>query len=160
MEKRKPKIEDNEERGEWAEIIFMARAIKHGIAISKPWGDSRSYDFVVGRPGRSFAVQVKCTTFEIPTGANKDYVCNITSGRPYSRGSFDFLAAYLVSEDAWYIVPEEDVLGKKSISLATNCFEARYEEYREAWHSLEDKLDDGETIDIQACAEAWPEAWN
>jgi hypothetical protein len=52
------------------------------------------------------------------------------------------------------------VLGKKSISLATNCFEARYEEYREAWHSLEDKLDDGETIDIQACAEAWPEAWN
>jgi hypothetical protein len=73
-----------------------------------------------------------------------------------SRGSFDFLAAYLVYEDVWYIVPEEDVLGKKSISLATNCFEARYEQYREAWHLLEDKPDSGEAIDIQACVEEFP----
>jgi hypothetical protein len=49
----------------------------------------------------------------------------------------------------------------KSISLATNCVEARYEEYREAWHLLEDKPeDDGETIDIQAGAEEGPQVWD
>jgi hypothetical protein len=51
MKKRKPKIEDNKQRGEWAELIFMARATERGIAISKPWGDSRSYDFSSGASG-------------------------------------------------------------------------------------------------------------
>jgi hypothetical protein len=161
MEKRKPKIQDKKRRGEWAEMIFMARAAERGIAISKPWGDTTSYDFVVGRPGRFRAVQVKCTIFEIAEGLDKGWLCTVcSSGRPYARGSFDFLAAYVIYEDAWYIVPEDETLGKKSISLATNCVEARYEEYREAWHLLEDKPDGGEPIDIQACAEVWPEAWN
>lgn len=62
-------------------------------------------------------------------------------------------------EDAWYIIPEAEILGKKSISLATNCVEARYEEYREAWHLIEDKPDEEETITIQACAEEI-DTWN
>jgi hypothetical protein len=133
MEKRKPKIQDKKRRGEWAEMIFMARAAERGIAICKLWGDTTSFDFVVGRPGRFLAVQVKCTIFQIAEGLDKGWLCTVcSSGRPYARGSFDFLAAYLVYEDAWYIIPEEIILGLKSISLATNCIEARYEECREA----------------------------
>ncbi len=113
MEKRKPKIEDKKRRGEWAEMIFTVRAAERGIAISKPWGDTTSYDFVVGRPGRFRAVQVKCAIFEIAEGLDKGWLCTVCgSGRPYARGSFDFLAAYLVYEDAWYIIPEEETLKK------------------------------------------------
>jgi hypothetical protein len=151
MEKRKPRIADKKERGEWAEMIFMARAAERGIAINKPWG-TRSYDFVIGRPGRFLAVQVKCTVFELGKDADKGYMCTVCSAaRPYARGSFDFLAAYVIYEDAWYIIPEEEILGKKTVSLSTKCIEARYEEYREAWHLLEDPA--AETIEIQACAE-------
>lgn len=155
MGKREPKIRDKKERGEWAEMVFMERAAERGIAVSRPWG-TRSYDFVVGRPGRFLAVQVKCTIFELgKDGVDKGYMCSVcTSSRPYAQGSFDFLAAYLVYEDAWYIIPEAEMLGKKTVSLATNCVESRYEEFREAWHLLEEPRDDGgEKIEIQACAD-------
>jgi hypothetical protein len=37
-------------RGEWVELQFMARAHAHGLVVSKPWGDSARYDFVVESP--------------------------------------------------------------------------------------------------------------
>ena len=43
-------------------------------------------------------------------------------------------------EDAWYIIPEEKVRGKLSISLLTQCSESRYEEYREAWHLMREAI--------------------
>jgi len=141
MNKRKPKIiEDKKQRGEWAESLFMARASEHGLPVSKPWGDSSSYDFVVGRPGRFVAVQVKSTVAHSENG--KGYVCSVCSShKRYRRGSFDFLAAYVVFEEAWYIIPEENIRGKLSISLLTQCSESRYEDYREAWHLMREALE-------------------
>jgi hypothetical protein len=134
MTRRKPRIiKDKKVRGEWAESIFIARASEHGLAVSKPWGDSSSYDCVVGTPGRFVAVQVKSTTAELVTG--KGYNCSVcSSGKPYRAGSFDYLAAYVVPEDAWYIVPAKEIRGMKSISLSTET--GRYEKYLEAWHLL------------------------
>jgi hypothetical protein len=140
MNKRKPNIiEDKKQRGEWAESVFLARAHEHGLPVSRPWGDTNSYDFVVGRPGRFVAVQVKCTVARSENG--KGYVCSVCSShKRYRRGSFDFLVAYVVFEDAWYIIPEEKVHGKLSISLLTQCSESRYEGYREAWHLLREAI--------------------
>ena len=50
---------DKKLRGEWAEMVFMTRAIELGLPISKPWGEMQGYDFVVGRTGRFVSVQVK-----------------------------------------------------------------------------------------------------
>ncbi|HWY22284.1 MAG TPA: group I intron-associated PD-(D/E)XK endonuclease [Candidatus Acidoferrum sp.] len=103
--KQKPKITDKKLRGEWAEMVFMTRATELGIPISKPWGEMRSYDFIVGRPRHFVSVQVKSTIYELGTG----YVCAIKGGhKPYPPGSFDFLAAYVVDENAWYIIPEKE----------------------------------------------------
>src|SRR5258708_33943190 len=66
--KRKPKIADKKRRGEWAELHFMVRAIDHDLPVSKPWGDSRTYDCVVGWPGRFVAVQGETTTREAEEG--------------------------------------------------------------------------------------------
>ncbi len=98
MKRRKPGIiKDPKSRGEWVESVFMVRAGEQGLAVSKPWGDSRSYDFVVGRPGRFVSVQVKSTTVESGGG----YACAIRKqNQGYARGSFDFVAAYVVQEDA------------------------------------------------------------
>jgi hypothetical protein len=135
VKRRKPRIiKDKKERGEWAESVFIARASEEGLAASKPWGDSRSYDCVVGRPGKFVAVQVKCTVFRNPEG--EGYICSTCSShKPYRPGAFDYLAAYVIPEDAWYIIPAKEIRGLKSISLCT-VGEAKYEQYREAWRLL------------------------
>jgi len=134
--RRKPKIiKDKKKRGEWAESMFLARASEEGLSASKPWGDSRSFDCVVGRPGKFVAVQVKCTIAKLESG--EGYICSTCSShKPYKKGSFDYLAAYVIPEDVWYIIPGRLVFGLKSISLCTVSGEAKYEEYREAWSLL------------------------
>ena len=134
MKNQKPKIiEDKKQRGEWAESVFMARANEHGLPVSKPWGELSSYDFVIGKTGRFVSVQVKSTLSKEKTG----YVCTVRGGhRAYDTGSFDFLAAYVVPEDAWYIIPAKLIHGKECITLYPNSPTAKYERYREAWALL------------------------
>ena len=136
--RRKPKIiQDKKKRGEWAESVFISRCSEEELPASKPWGDSRSFDCVVGRPGRFVAVQVKCTLAKLESG--EGYTCSVCSGhKPYPPGSFDFLAAYVIPEDVWYIIPEKEVRGMLSISLCTSGpgAEMKYERYREAWGLL------------------------
>ncbi len=134
MQKRKPKIiQDKKKRGEWAESVFMARAGEHGLPVSKPWGEMCSYDFVIGKTGRFASVQVKSTICQ----SKKGYDCTVRGGhKAYPAGSFDFVAAYVVPEDAWYIIPAKVIRGNKSIRLYPKLPTARYEKYREAWHLL------------------------
>jgi len=157
MRKRKIKIKiikDPKKRGEWVETVFVARATEHGLPVSKPWGDSESYDYVVGRPGRFVGVQVKSTTHENGGG----YVCVIRKqGKAYTRGSFDFVAAYVVPEDVWYIIPVRDIRGRECVSLCSNSKRNENEKYREAWHLLreaaepeEDAQGAGDSAEIES----------
>jgi len=155
MKKRKAKIiKDKKKRGEWAESVFLARANEEGLPASKPWGDSNRYDCVVGQPRKFVAVQVKCTIAKLESG--EGYICSVSSShKPYPPGSFDFLAAYVIPEDAWYIIPEKEIRGLKSISLCTMGpgSEAKYEQYREAWGLLRKASEIGEA---ESGAEASP----
>jgi hypothetical protein len=135
--------------------VFLVRAGEEGLPASKPWGDSSSYDCVVGRPGKFVAVQVKCTIAKLERG--EGYICSVCSShKPYPPGSFDFVAAYVVVEDAWYIIPEKEIRGLKSISLCTAGLgsEAKYEPYREAWGLLRkaSEIGDAESSVEQASA--------
>jgi hypothetical protein len=149
--KQEPKITDKKLRGEWAELCFMVRAAEQGLQLSKPWGEMRSYDFVVGRPRHFVSVQVKSTIAELGTG----YVCTVRGGhKPYPPGSFDFLAAYVVHDNAWYIIPEEEIWEKDCVTLYPKSPKAKYEKYREGWYLLGPAAHSPGKIDsIQACAE-------
>lgn len=140
---RKPDIiEDKKPRGEWAESVFLARAQEFGLPVSKPWGEMCPYDFVVGSTGRFVSVQVKSTVSKPDAG----YVCTVQGGhQPYPAGSFDFVAAYVIPVDAWYIIPAALIHGK-SITLHSSSPAAKYEPYREAWHLLREAIAaEGET---------------
>ena len=136
MAQRKSKIiKDHKRRGEWAESVFMARVAEYGLPVSRPMGDSDPFDCVVGRPGKFVGVQVKCTYAKLQTG--NGYICAIVSNnKVYRPGSFDFVAAYVIPEDAWYIVPAKLIRGQRSIALASRA--GRFELYREAWHLLKE----------------------
>jgi hypothetical protein len=148
MKKRKAKIiKDPKKRGEWVESVFVARASERGLPVSKPWGESESYDFVVGRPGKFVGVQVKSTTIENGGG----YVCVIRKqGKAYTSGSFDFVAAYVVPEDVWYIIPVRDIRGRENMSLCSNSTRNENEKYREAWHLLREAAEVGGAREIEA----------
>ena len=124
-------------RGEWAELAFMARAAGEGLNVAKPWGDSGRYDVAVESRGRFVRVQVKSTICR--TG--RSYACAVRPnlhGRPYRRRDFDFVAAYVIPEDVWYILPARAVLKGRMgmVILSPSLPGHKYERYREAWELL------------------------
>lgn len=121
-------------QGELVELRFLARAAELGLRVSKPYGDSAPYDFLVESGGTVFKVQVKSTSFR--DNRCNAYVCAThRHRRPYSKDEVDFVAAYIISEDAWYIVPLSAVTGRQ-ISLNPRFRRNKYRRYREAWDLL------------------------
>ncbi len=92
----------------------MARAAEQGLQVTKPWGETARYDFAVEHEGRFVRVQVKSTMFR----ENDGYSCTVRGCRgPYVGDPFDFVAAYLIPEDIWYIIPAGTFQGQGSIGL-------------------------------------------
>jgi len=168
-------------RGELAELVFLLIATRLGFGVSKPYGDSERYDFIldsrdlnttegcpilrdVRRLGDSnrgtsnppchsdrreepallrdhpplWRIQVKCSTQLL----NGLYRINAhrRSGRravPYRQGEIDFIAAYIIPEDTWYIIPLHAVRSTSLLFRRKNDHRpGLYDQYREAWHLL------------------------
>jgi hypothetical protein len=120
-------------RGEWAELRFITRALELKFRVSKPWGDSAPYDLVTDHGGRFRRVQVKCTIFH----RGNSYKCHLDSnGSPYSPRDIDFIAAYVIPTDTWYILPIKSTKKQSDILLTPHSPRAKYEKYKEAWHLL------------------------
>jgi hypothetical protein len=120
-------------RGEWAELRFITRALELKFRVSKPWGDSAPYDLVTEHHGRFRRVQVKCTIFQ----RGHSYKCHLDSnGVPYSPKDIDFIAAYVIPTETWYILPIKATNAQPDILLTPHSKGAKYEKYKEAWHLL------------------------
>jgi hypothetical protein len=129
-------IKHPKQRGEWAELRFMARAAEHGLCITKPWGEMAHYDFAIEHQGRFLRVQVKSTKYK----RFGSYICRTTStSRPYRANQIDFVAAYIIPLDLWYIIPVRAFRGKPNIYLSPHLKVSKYGRYREAWHLLRAK---------------------
>jgi hypothetical protein len=138
-------------RGEWAELVFAARAVGLGLRFSRPWGESAGYDFAVEMEGGRFArVQVKSTMFREGTG----YSCTLKDSRgPYKRNSFEYVAAYVIPEDVWFVLPEKTVRGMWSIGLYPRLESAKHRKFQEAWELLGARARAGFVGRMEACGE-------
>jgi hypothetical protein len=60
---------------------------------------------------------------------------------PYLPGEIDFLAAFIIPENTWYIIPLHAFLGSTSLLFRrrTDPKPGLYDAYREAWHLLRPK---------------------
>jgi hypothetical protein len=137
------KIRDHKQRGEWAELRFMCRAMERGYKLTRPWGGYSQYDVVVDLGGRFMSVQVKSTTcVRRPRDKVERAGCfAVTVGRhrrqAYGPFDFQYLAAYVIPRDLWYIIPFALVSGRKTVLLRPDDPpDTGYERYREAWHLL------------------------
>jgi len=178
MSKRQPPSRpDNPNRpntkrtGERSEAAFLYQASQRRFAISKPWGDSERYDFILDNrpipgtcPERSrkpvlslskevhlFRIQIKCT----------DCLRAV-----YTKRDIDFIAAHVVPLNIWYIIPVEVCTPQPMLRFYPHrqAKQMRLEKYREAWRLL-DPLLPNPPLTIQACIdpdypdEDYPEAY-
>jgi len=120
--------------GDSDEAAFVARACEFDFRVAKPWGNIDPYDVLVGM-GRGFwRVQVKRATqhrhgqYEAKSRRHRGH---------YTKDTIDFIAAHVVQENIWYIVPVEAFAGRASLHFNPHGRrESRYEKYREAWYLL------------------------
>jgi hypothetical protein len=180
MSKRRaqPSQPDNPNRpntkrtGERSEAAFLYQASQRRFAISKPWGDSERYDFILDNrlipgacPERSrrvhlFRIQIKCTD-SLRAGAYETRATySVGKGRAvYTKRDIDFIAAHVVALDIWYIIPEvctpQPMLRFYPHRKAKRM---RLEKYREAWHLLDPPLTIQACIDPDYPEEDYPEA--
>ena len=144
------KIRNCKKRGEWAELVFATRAIERGLILARPWGESSGYDFTADQGARIVRVQVKSTIFK---EGREGYSCTLKDSKgPYKKNSFDFVAAYVIPEDVWFILPEKVVRGMWSVGLYPKLERSKYFECREAWWLLRGESAGG-GIEIQGCAQ-------
>jgi hypothetical protein len=125
---------DVKRRGEAAEAAFIARATSLNFTVAKPWGESGPFDVLVGS-GKSRAfwrVQVKCA---YTTRTGNEYEIKGGGRYLYTAADIDFLAAHIVPENAWYIVPIDAFEGSPFLYFYPRNPKSRgrYEKYREAW---------------------------
>jgi hypothetical protein len=137
----------------------MTRVAEHGVMISKPWGDSARYDLMIEHHGRVLRIQVKstmrivrgCYRCHLPTPAPTTKLSSRAQSRdllsfphrraslsePLSRNQIDFVAAYIIPLDLWYILPAPVTTRLHGhISLSPHRKGHKYEPYLEAWHLL------------------------
>lgn len=131
----------------------MAVAARKGLKVARPHGEAR-YDVIIESSRGLYRVQVKSTMYKW----RGRYRClcywspTLEKGvpkQPYLPSQIDFVAAYVVPEDIWFIIPASDIRSKSLfLPLKKRAARSRYGKYREAWHLL------GEGgLSLEACAE-------
>jgi hypothetical protein len=151
--------------GEISELVFALAAARRHFGVSRPYGDSERYDLILDpshiapaiptradrqrtnwisqlvvptRP-RLIRVQVKGTT-QLLNGLYRVNTGRRLNGRavPYTLAEIDFIAAYVIPEDSWFILPLAHILGQTAVLLSPKRRRkpSLYDPYREAWHLL------------------------
>jgi hypothetical protein len=126
-------------RGELIELLFAQKATSLGFRIFKPVCDE-SYDFIIDSGRRFSRVQVKSTD-RLRKGGYLIGACHFATHNTkqcYTSAEIDILAAYIVPEKAWYIIPIKAFTPQQWLSFypQNKQSQGRFEPYREAWPLL------------------------
>jgi hypothetical protein len=117
--------------GEAVEAALLAKATMLGFPVLKPWGDSRPYDFAVESGRRLWRVQVKCATSHRGTRCDARAA---GSGPLYTLDDLDFLAAYVIRRNLWYVVPADAFVPRATVHFNYGPkSQGMFEIYRETW---------------------------
>jgi PD-(D/E)XK endonuclease len=122
-------------RGELAEAAFLYKAASLGFSISKPWGESDRYDFILDSGSNCWRVQVKSAHCDGKNGYSF-HACGNVQSQTYTAKDIDFLVAYIAPEDVWYVLPIGLFSAIRSVKFFPSSKRrmSRFEKYRDAWH--------------------------
>ncbi len=123
--------------GALAELVFMSRAAALGLTVLRPLFPCR-YDLVLDTGHRLLRIQVKSTA-TLRHGRYSVSCFSCDSRRRYTRRQIDFLAAWIVPLDAWYLIPASSLRSRARIYFYPSRRTGWSERYRERWHMLHPK---------------------
>jgi len=128
---------DAKEKGELGELAFLHKAAGLGFGVAEPHGDSELYDFILDSGERFWRVQVKSIYRSSRCGFRTR--STHSGNAPYTAAQIDFLVAYIVPRDLWYVVPVDCIPASAVVAFypsghlrGNGCLEA----FREAWHLM------------------------
>ncbi len=129
-------------RGEVAEMILVPKLMAMGMIVAKPFGDSSPWDLVVQAGNRLSRLQIKSAWVRSAWAKRRGaYQVNASpamdcagSRRCYRNDEIDFLVAYVVPEEAWFVIPVGQI-------RCTNLFidmgsDSSFARYRDRWDLL------------------------
>ncbi len=123
--------------GEVSEAAFLHKAVSLDLKVTKPWGDSERYDFILDSGARLWRVQIKCTACVYGCGYRFQPTHSVYGerNRVYTPDEIDVLAGHLVPLDLWYIIPVEMIGQSPTLFVCPSgeSTRARFEVYREGW---------------------------
>jgi PD-(D/E)XK endonuclease len=122
------------ELGEIAEAEFLRTVLRKKIAVSKPWGENRGYDFILDDEGRLNRVQVKAA-FRGEQERGYSLRTYRSSKRCYTAKDIDVLAGYVDPGRVWYLFPVRVIKKLRSLKLfpGSKNKRSKHEKWREAW---------------------------
>jgi hypothetical protein len=129
--------------GEHSEIAFLYRSDQRRFAISKPFGDSERYDFILDNGRRLLRVQIKATDSLRAHAYETRATYTIGKSRAvYSPSDIDFLVAHIIPLDLWYVLPVRACIPSPMLRFYPHRPDKpmRLEKYREAWHLMKPEL--------------------
>ena len=133
-------ITDPKKLGELAELAFLYKAVTLGFPVSKTYGDSDRFDFIVHSTQHFWKVQIKSSSKLVHGGYPMNATRRVNDHLiPYTPAEIDFLAAYVAPEDAWFIIPIQALQARTSFRLYPQGSDKKgpCDDYREAWHLME-----------------------
>lgn len=125
-------------QGELVELKFYVKAYEQDFIVSKPFGDNAKYDFIVDSGHRINRVQVKSVGSKDMSSRADRYRVAATHGKNsknvYTEKQIDYLAAYVIPLDVWYIIPVSELIsGSLSLFPHRETSKGYYEKFKEAW---------------------------
>jgi len=89
------------------ESLFEFETLTRGFIVSAPRSDMAQYDRVIDTKKKLYRVQIKGRRGK----GRKSFVVRIgkSNERPYTKQDADILALYIEDNNAWYIIPIEEV---------------------------------------------------
>jgi PD-(D/E)XK endonuclease len=112
-----------------------------GFVVAKPYGNIHRYDFIVEGGQKLWRVQVKACASMLRGLYNVCTRCsNHSRALAYKESELDFVVAYIMPEESWFVLPVREVVRHSSVLLRPMFPEGvrrdPFAQYREAWHLL------------------------
>ncbi len=162
MSPQHPKL-NSKRTGEISEAAFLHKAVSLGFKVTKPWGDSERYDFVLDSGARLWRVQIKSTSALHAGGYQIQPIHSVYGVKKlaYTSDEIDALAAHIAPRDVWYILPVSALGSGTSLRLFPDggCKTARFEHHREAWDLFRNSPAANPADPAQSPPDADEDAW-
>lgn len=129
--------------GRYCEVLFKAECLKRGLMVLNPEVPSLAFDVAIYSRGKFYRIQVKGTITchqrkqSDGYGFEKYYKILCFSGKQrthYAEKGVDFMAAYVIPLETWYIVPISLASGR-TLEIRPNPT-GKMAECRERWDLL------------------------